>query len=253
MKDLTLKGILLASILMAPCVHSSDIKFFTHGIDGKTFKDASGELRGNPHAGKRAFSVELVREMMKEMGVKPRISKSPFARALKLLKKSGNVAVFTIARRADREAFVKWVGPLLQDTVYLYEAKARANNLSSLDAAKNGKKICVLRGGNHEKYLKKNGFKKIFPNNSYEQCFKMMVEGRVDYAVLASKGLSETMMVAKMKADLFSPAMKLYDVENYLGFSKNVSDDQIAKWQKAFDDIVASGRYQQIETGYLLP
>lgn len=253
MKVLTLKCLLLTSILIVPSVHSSDIKFITHGTDGKTFVDDNGDMRGSPHAGKRAFSVELVREMMVEMGAVSKFTNNPFSRAFKTLKENPNVAVFTMARRPDREEFVKWVGPLLKDTIYLYETKSSPNGLSSLNEAKDNKKICVLRGGNHEKYLNKNGFKKITLSKSYEQCFKMMVKGRVDFSVIASKGLNETMVVAKLDPELVAPALTLYDVENYLGFSTNISDDEIAKWQKVFDGIVASGRYKELETEYLLP
>lgn len=62
-------------------------EFLTHSVEGKVYIDEHGELRGLKHGGRRAFNVELVREMMLLVDHKVQFQIVPFARGQLALKK----------------------------------------------------------------------------------------------------------------------------------------------------------------------
>jgi polar amino acid transport system substrate-binding protein len=67
-KSIILCGFLLFSIIYSITVNATSIKFLTHSAEGSIFTDTNYHTRGIKHAGRRAFYVELVHNMMKITG-----------------------------------------------------------------------------------------------------------------------------------------------------------------------------------------
>ena len=82
----------------------------THNIEGKTYQNEKGELRGIKHAGRRAFNLELVREMMTLLEYPRDFIEVPFARGLLFVQNEQNYALFNVTRnRAERISLNGWV------------------------------------------------------------------------------------------------------------------------------------------------
>lgn len=225
--------------------------FLTHSLEEQGYVDEAGELRGKEHGGRRAFNVELVREMMQSVGHAKAMEEMPFKRALLLLKSNPGYALFNVNRTATREQEMKWVGPLQSSVSYLYENAALPTGVKNLQEARKVESICVLRGNVHHRYLERSGFDNIYLANSYASCVNMLALGRVKMTPLSN--LSQIVIdpqVAGVTA-LQKTAVKLMESEGYLAFSKETPDEVVERWQAALDRLKASGRYQELLDIYL--
>ena len=226
---------------------ASEITFMTHHTKGCTYVNTNGELHGNEHAGTRAFFVELIREMMTEMNTpSQKIEDVPFKRGLTIVQETANYAFFNVARTAERENTVKWVGPIFPFQAYFYETKNAPTGIQTLEDAK---KIstCVMRGSLYEKALVKEDFARLQRVTSYEQCFKILAIERARLTVMATNNVDSEIRAAKLSVNDFvkTPVM-LFKKDGYIVFSKNVPDQIIKKWQEALDKIKRTGKYDLI-------
>jgi len=247
--------LLAMSVLLTPfSVSAAEIDFLTHSLQGQTYVDANGELRGKKHAGKRAFNLEVVREMMLIMKHPTNFREVPFGRGLLKVQQESNQAFFNVSRTAEREKTVKWVGPIQTETDYFYEMKEAPSGIKTLEDAKNVNAICVLNKNIHHQLLQKYNFNNIVHNASYVACFKMLKRGRVNLTPSAAGTVAKKLEQAGISPDQIQQTpVVLLESGGYIAFSKNTDDDTIKKWQDAFDQLKNSGRYQQLYQLYFLP
>ena len=116
-----LLSLFVATLTLNNATGAAEIKFLTHSVGAQTFVDTEGELRGKEHGGRRAFNVELVREMMQVVGHPKNIEVIPFNRGFSIVQTDPGYAIFNVNRTSDRENTVKWVGPLQSTVTYFYE------------------------------------------------------------------------------------------------------------------------------------
>jgi len=245
-------GLLLLVAASASSGTSSalEIKFLTHSVGDQTFVDAEGELRGKEHGGRRAFNVELVREMMQVVGHTKNMAVIPFKRGFSLVQTTPGHAIFNVNRTGDREDTVKWVGPLQSTVTHFYENVNAPVGIKNLEEAKQVESICVLRGNVHHRALERQGFTNIYPANSYASCVRMLALGRVSLTPLSNLStLTEAETPIAMAIQ--KTPVKVMEAEGYLVFSKETPDEVIAEWQTALDGIKESGRYDELVKLYL--
>lgn len=65
------------------------------------------------------LSTEIVKAVLNNVGVSPRIEVLPWARAYDLALHSDSVLIYSIARTPQREHLFKWVGAIAPTTWYL--------------------------------------------------------------------------------------------------------------------------------------
>ncbi|RDE19528.1 hypothetical protein DV711_11600 [Motiliproteus coralliicola] len=245
--------VLLALLLWvwATNARAETVIVYTHSADAATERDADGQLRGLPHAGRRAFLVELVRELMQRVGQPPKIQSIPLERGIRTLSRQKLSALFNLNRTPERESHFKWVGPLQSNTVSFYENAGAPTGISNLADAKRVEAICVRRGNSHAQYMRANSFTNLIDADSYESCWEMLKLKRVSLTTLGDD--LEPQMRLQTQTDTDSIAntkVPLYATDGYLAFSTDTPDSLIALWQTKLDQIKASGRYDQLLTSY---
>jgi len=233
--------------------HAATIQFMTHNIEGKTYRDEKGEMRGIKHSGRRAFNLELVREMMILLDYPGNFIEIPFARGLSLVQGEQNYALFNVTRKPSRENTAKWVGPLQSDKAYFYELTAAPTGIQTLEDARKVDGICVLNGNIHDDFLKQKGFANLLRNRSYTSCFQMLALKRVSLTPSSIFPLTQRLKDAGISPrDVKRTPVFLFKTEGYLAFSKNVEDEVIRQWQNALDQLKESGKYNQLVEEYFL-
>ncbi len=246
-------SILIFAAFVSHLSYSGEITFLTHSVEGKSYRDENGELRGLEHSGRRAFQLELIREMMLMRHYSPKnIHIIPFPRALAMIvANSMPHALFNAGKRPNRMGRMKFVGPLTLDTYYLYEQKASPSGVNTIEGAKKVG-VCVHRGGNQDKFVTKNGFEKII-RNTYDGCFKMLLANRdVDLVSISATDLQGVLKQANIDPDLIQKSpISLFSSEGSLVFSNQISDEEIDKWQEVLDQLKASGKYDELTKTYL--
>lgn len=228
------------------------ITFMTHSLGEQVSMDSSNQLRGKANAGRRAFNIELVREMMLIMGYDPVFEIVPFKRGLLAVQTKQAQALFNVNRTDSREDTVKWVGPLQSSVTHFYENKENPTGIKRLDDVKQVDAVCVLRGNVHHRFLEKNGFENIYPVSSYGNCIDMLEMKRVSLTPLSNLS---SLLDENNRTDegfLQKTPVLLMKSKGYLAFSKDVSDAEIDKWQEALDSLKQSGQYDELVQKYLV-
>lgn len=241
------------------CIHivfslharAEDIHFMTHNLQKQTYIDhETGQIRGIKHAGKRSFNIEIVHKLKQMMGNKTQITQVPFARGMETLGTHKAVAMFNVNRTPERDSLYKWVGPLQAEINFLYGLQ-RNSMIRTLNEARHVKSICVVNENSHHMRLYQLGFTNVITNNSYENCFQMLKNGRVDLAPLSESALDA--MLAKTNiahSNIHKVPEILLQSQGYIAFSLDTPDAVIHQWQAAFDAIVDSGTYTILYATY---
>lgn len=247
-------ALLFSSITTLACqqARAAEWQLLTHSTGGQV-KLVEGSLHGIPHAGKRAFFVELVTELQNRLGMHVAIEDVPLARGLAELAHNDKVALFNLDMTPERKNLMKWVGPIWQETAYLYEASNRPTGLAELAQARDIP-TCVLNQNVHDQILSRMNFTRLERNNSYDGCLKMLVAGRVKLVAVSSFELDKKLDLAGVPHDAVRQLpIVVNDSPGYIALSRSTPDTEVKRWQRALDEIRKSGRYQWLYQQYVEP
>lgn len=197
------------------------------------------------------FAVDIVNAIIQNSHIDAQIEMYPFNRGFQQLKSQSNTALFAIAKRPEREQNMKWVGPIITSGVYFYKKRSANLTLSRLDDLKRLQNVGVVLDNADHSYLNSIGFTNLSTDNDQLQSLKMLSYGRVDVAPMSELVMPFLAQAANIDINTIERTpIKLYDSTLYIAFSADTSDEIIAKWQQAFDQLKTSGHYQTIFDQY---
>jgi polar amino acid transport system substrate-binding protein len=248
---LTAALLLVCLAWAVPCIaQGEDLVILTHDLTGQAETNPNtGQLRGIEHAGKRAFNLEAVREIMTAVGLKTRIREVSFAQGMAALASHKDTAFFNVYRTPQREAHYKWVGPLQREVDYLYGLKG--TRITGLDAAKSAPAICAVEGSQHHTVLLERGFTNVVAAPTYGACFDRLKAGTATLAVSSDETLMQKLHAADIPApDIRRVPEPLVQSAGYIAFSPQVDDTVIRRWQAALNGLISSGRFQTLYDRY---
>ncbi len=248
-------GLFLVLFLEIGEGNAQELTFYSHNFKAQVYFDENGLVHGREHAGKRAFNIELVREIIHELdGRQPSITEVPFKRGFHYLQTADNIVFFNVSRTPEREHLAKWVGPLQTETDYFYELKRAPTGVKTLEDVKKVDAVCVLNGSVHHSAVKEAEFSNFVLGNSYAECFNLLELGRVQLTPSAESTVDQKITAAYLSPkSLRKTPVILHQSGGYMAFSKNVDDNIIQKYQQALDAIKESGRYEQLYARFFLP
>lgn len=214
--------------------------------------DANGKMTG--------LAIELAEALLKEAGCSPVYISLPFARSLKYLESGQLNLMLNLSITEERKAYIKYIGPQLDETVVLVILKGTNYKLNSLDDLKKfPKPIGVERGKVYGKAFdlkreKDYSFRdKIDEVSDLLSNEKKLFSGRI--SCFLGYGYS---IFYKMRTD---PLYKNFSVHPfiinqdwvYFGFSKqSVSDELFRRLQEAYQSAKKKGLFEAIRLRYSL-
>lgn len=222
----------------------NDTQFITHPLRPFSYQD-NEVLSG--------FSVDIIQAMIQNshVNIKTDIEIYPFNRAFQLLKSQPNTALFVIAKRPEREQNMKWVGPIITSGVYFYKKRSSQLSVAHLADLKRVQNIGVVLDNADHTYLNAQGFTNLSTDSAQLQSLKMLSYGRVDVAPMSELVMPFLAKAANIDINTIERTpVKLYDSTLFIAFSNDTSDEVVALWQQAFDELKTSGQYQAIYDRY---
>jgi polar amino acid transport system substrate-binding protein len=202
-------------------------------------------------------STEIVRATLAKAGIQANIRVYPWARAYWMASEQKNVLIYTLARTPEREELFKWIGPIVPPIrAALFKLKKRTDIvLTSLDDAKQYDIGVVKNDGGHQ-ILLQYGFedkKNLFPVTKGEQNIQKLLAERIDLF------FSDSLFVMMKTKELGLPVEQIeevflaMEVENYMAFSEQTSDELVERVRTAFEQLKADGTVEAIIDTYFKP
>lgn len=201
----------------------------------------------------KGFSVEIVQSIAKQLNENIQIQLFPSMRASHMLNNLPGTMFITMFRTPEREDKYKWIGPVDNGVIYFYKKKENPLPISNMEDAKKVKVIACRHGGLVLNALKAAGFHNLDTSSTDgASVYKKLLIDRCDL------GISDTPLGVKylLKQMGYSgdavvqTAVKVIDLPLYIACSKDIPDKVIALWQKALDEMKASGLYAKVHTKY---
>ncbi len=195
-------------------------------------------------------STEIMMELTKRVGHHSDIKLLPWARAYGLIQKKGGQILYSMTRTEQREEMFKWVGPVANNNWVFFAKKGSGITVSSLEDAKKVGKIGTYKDDAAETFLKDKGFTNIDSVVDDKQNVPKLMAGRTNLWIV---GEMQGVYKAKQagKADQLEKVFDVLETELYIAFSKDTSDEVIAKWQTALDAMKADGTYDAMKKKYM--
>jgi polar amino acid transport system substrate-binding protein len=237
----TLMVFMISLFLGASNASAADFKIMTEEFPPFNYTE-DGKLTG--------LSTDVMSEVTKRIGHSSNFEMLPWARAYGLIQKKDGLILYSMTRTEAREDLFKWVGPVASNKWVFFTKKGSGITVSSLEDAKKVKKIGAYKDDAAETFLKAEGFTNVDSVLDDIQNVPKLMAGRIDLWIV---GELQGIHKAKQKGadDKLEKALDVKDTQLYIAFSKNTADEEIAKWQKALDDMKADGTYDEILKKYM--
>ncbi|CDF97219.1 MULTISPECIES: ABC transporter substrate-binding protein [unclassified Pseudomonas] len=194
------------------------------------------------------IAVDIVREIFKRADITYSLTlRFPWERIYKLALENPGYGVFVMARLPEREALFKWVGPIGPDDWIML---ARADSKIALDSLEQARpyRIGAYKGDAIAETLGKQGLKPVVVLRDQDNARKL-VNGQIDLWATgdpAGRYLARQEGVSDLKT-----VLRFNSAELYLALNKDVSDDVVARLQKALDELRKEGAVDAIMARYL--
>ncbi len=228
--------LLILALMLAGCSSSDtpqgqeELRIITENYPPYNFVSADGVVRGQ--------STEIVQVIMGMVGVESEIEVLNFSEALSLAKEGPGVVLFSLNRTVDREELFKWVGPIGAYEQAFFALVDSGVAISTLEEAKDVKKIAVYEDDAGALFLQSQGFGNLDISPTDGDALLKLANGEVDLWLGNRDGLAIAAAQAGVDPAQFveMPALIIH-ANLFIAFSPDVADDVVQAWQDALDKL----------------
>lgn len=176
------------------------------------------------------------------------LSLYPWARAYEKALHEPNVLIFPLDRTPARETLFKWVGEIHRVASRLYKLRDNRDiTVSSLEQAKQYS-IGVVRNDAKQIYLQQRGFTRLVISANNHDNFQKLLNRQIQLLPMPEN--TARLMSQDAQVD-FASLEEVYILDEqphrvHLAFSLSTPDEVVAKAQRAFEELKASGEVARI-------
>jgi len=205
---------------------------------------------------------DVLTVIMKENGcpLEPGDTKqTPVAAAYNTVRDTPNHIFLALVRSPQREAHLKWVGPVYTSTMGFIAKKERQISISSAEDTRPytigsikesaSERMAITMGVNKERLVRFDGT---------SEALDKLVNGKIDLLIFPKSPAFYIMLGKNVDPDKYEEVYSIKSVDFYVGFNKNTDDELIGKLQESLDrmkqpDPSGMSPYQQIIGKYFKP
>jgi polar amino acid transport system substrate-binding protein len=176
------------------------------------------------------------------------LSLYPWARAYEKALHEPNVLIFPLDRTPAREQLFKWVGEIHRVASRLYKMRdSQGITVNNLEDAKQYS-IGVVRNDAKQIYLQQRGFTRLVISANNHDNFQKLLNRQIQLLPMPEN--TARLMSKDAQVD-FTSLEEVYTLDEqphrvHLAFSLSTPDEVVAKAQRAFDQLKASGEVARI-------
>lgn len=234
---LVLHGAWLAAQPLAPA-----LTLLTENDPPSQFVGPDGELTG--------YTVELVRAVQHKLGTHEDIKMVPWARGYQMVQTEPHVALFLMARTAERNGLFQWVGPVLELEYGLYAKSDSKLRLASLEDAKRVRSIGVYRDDVRDQILTKAGLPNLERINNNIANVQKLMGGRIDLYASSSLTYGVEATEAGFQPSDLKLVLPFQQTQLYIAMSKGTPASVVQSWNAALKKLRQDGSWQKLLKKY---
>jgi polar amino acid transport system substrate-binding protein len=225
--------------LLLPCLSASAVELVLYTEENPPLNfTRDGQTVG--------FATEVVQALIDRSGDQVRIEMAPWTRGYNLVKQKANVGLFSTARTAEREAQMRWVGPLTESQTCFYSHADAHLTIHSLADAANAGQLALPRESYSHEYLLHHGLSNIFTVTTPEKMMHMFAQRRVNLVAASDIGLPALLAQQGMTREQVQRQLCFLRHDPSLAFSLQTDAQLVARWQSNLQALKREGVYTQI-------
>ena len=197
----------------------------------------------------KGISVDILRGVLQRLDTpvsSDRIRVLPWARAYETALSRNNTAVFATVRLAEREHLFKWAGPLATERKVVFAKKDNRPSIASPDDL-NRYRIGVVKEDSAHLQLQGIGVNasRIYAYPNVQGVIAAAMDGSIDLWCYGETVGRYSSRAVTGDPNYFAVVYSLAPQDLYYAFNPNTSDQFVAEFQSALDNV----RYQPDGTG----
>jgi len=199
------------------------------------------------------MTTEIVRAIMALTGDDFHVEVLPSMRSSRVLKTRPKTILYSMFRTAEREPLYKWVGPIVEESIYPYQLASAQQPVNSLEQLLNAPQITTRNAGLIPDVLQSRGFNNLDKSATGSlQLYRMLLAGRTEIIVGDTPaGVAYYSRQLKIPPGMLRRIpVELYRSSLYIAFSRDSDDEVIAAWSNALERLRRSGELGRIQQRY---
>lgn len=199
------------------------------------------------------MTTDIVRAIMALTGDNFDIMLMPSMRTTRALDSRPKTIMYSLFRTAQRERLYKWVGPILEESIYPYQLRDAQPSVNSLDELQHAPRITTRQDGLIPQVLQAKGFDNLDKSAAGNlQLYRMLLAGRTGI-IAGDTGAGVAYYSHQLNIaprTLRQIPVELYRSSLYIAFSRDSDDRVVAAWAHALDQLRESGQLARIQHQY---
>jgi len=202
----------------------------------------------------RGFSVELLRMMAGQAGIRLELQVLPWLRAVQMAEASAHGVLFSLTRTPERETQFQWVGPIAQRRILLYKLTSRADLTLTQLGELGRSRIGVVRDSAADRALQAAGLR---PGVELELGLddatnvRKLLAGRMEYIALLDWAAAWNLRQLQLPYGTLQAVMEQDVGKSYwYGLCPDAKPALVRRLQAALEAIRRDGRYERLRQRY---
>ncbi len=250
-----MKRLILFVILLAFCISGCDkdtptnsteygykFEFITENYEPLNYVE-NNELTG--------LAPDVLREICTNLNIPFKVSVQPWEEGYQNAQNTSNAVLFSTVLNSTRKDLFKWAGPIASLDWVFYSKTQSSISLTSLDDAKAGLKIGVMRDFSITQYLSDQGFTNFVYVTDNIEGFTKLLSGEID--LFPSDEIAAKAALESSGKNIWSVTPQLTFLTDfvYFAFNKQVPDNVVADFQNQIDIMKSNGKLNALYQKYM--
>lgn len=199
------------------------------------------------------MATEVVRAIMALTGDDFEIRLRPSMRATRVLQTRPRTIMYSLFRTPEREPLYKWVGPIVEESIYPYQLADAGQPVDTLEQLLRAPRITTRHAGLVPRMLQSLGFTNLDKSaTESQQLYRMLLAGRTDIVIGdTDAGVAHySRQLGIAPGTLRRIPIELFRSSLYIAFSRDSDDELVAAWSRALQQLRESGELERIRWRY---
>jgi ABC-type amino acid transport substrate-binding protein len=223
-------------------VTDAGLRIITENLPPFNYAGADGKTTG--------LATEVVNSILARLNQTAEIEILPWTEGYSLARAGPRVALYSTGRTDERENLFRWVGPVASSEYMLYARNGSGLQINSLEGAKKGGRIGVVKDDARHQFLRENRFDTITTCGSDAECLLDLMAGTTDLWLGSSENAADTARKEGIDPSAYTALYPVRTVNLYIAFSNDTPDSIITSWQAALDAMKRDGTFDAIRKKY---